>query len=139
MNDGFVRPAPQGGWVEVIVGCMFSGKTEELIKQVRRAHIAKQRTQTFKPQIDSRYSAEDVASHDQNRLTAFRVTHAHEIPALIHPSTKIVAIDEGQFFGDELVEIASVLADRGVRVIIAGLDTDWRGRPFGPMPQLLAV
>lgn len=139
MNDGFIRPEPQGGWVEVIVGCMFSGKTEELIKQVRRAHIAKQRSQTFKPHIDARYSAQDVASHDQNKLAAFPVEEAKEILNLIHPSTVIVAIDEGQFFGTDLVEVASSLADRGKRVIIAGLDTDWRGRPFGPMPQLMAI
>jgi thymidine kinase len=139
MNDGFTRPQGNSGWIEVIVGCMFSGKTEELIKQMRRAHIANQRCQTFKPRIDARYSAEDVASHDQNRLTAHPVNEAHEIPSLVHPGTTVVAIDEGQFFGDELIQVASDLADAGKRVIVAGLDTDWRGRPFGPMPQLMAV
>jgi thymidine kinase len=133
VTDGFVRPQPHEGWIEVIVGCMFSGKTEELIKQVRRAHIAKQRTQIFKPQIDSRYSVEDVASHDKNRLAAFPVAEA------IHNSTSLVAIDEGQFFGEEIIDIATQLAAEGRRVLIAGLDTDWRGRPFGPMPQLMAV
>lgn len=139
MTDGFVRPQPHEGWIEVIVGCMFSGKTEELIKQVRRAHFAKQRTQVFKPQIDSRYSVADVASHDQNRLSAFPVAEAREIPDLIHPATSLVAIDEGQFFSEEIIDLATTLAGAGKRVIIAGLDTDWRGRPFGPMPQLMAV
>lgn len=138
MNDEFSRPANQG-WIEVIVGCMFSGKTEELIKQVRRAHIAKLNVQTFKPRIDSRYSAEDVMSHNQNRAAAFPVNDAAEMASLILPGTQVVAIDEGQFFGDDLVDIASSLAEEGRRVIIAGLDTDWRGRPFGPMPQLMAV
>lgn len=139
MTEGFVRPQPHEGWIEVIVGCMFSGKTEELIKQVRRAHFAKQRTQVFKPQIDSRYSIGDVASHDQTRLAAFPVAEASEIAGMIHAATNLVAIDEGQFFGDEIVDIATELAGAGKRVIIAGLDTDWRGRPFGPMPQLMAV
>ncbi len=139
MNDGFTRPQPHSGWIEVIVGCMFSGKTEELIKQMRRAHIARQRCQTFKPQIDSRYSKTEVASHDQNRLAAFPVDQAAEIPPLVHANTMVVAIDEGQFFGPEIVDIATLLANSGKRVIIAGLDTDWRGRPFGPMPQLMAV
>ena len=139
MTDGFVRPQPHEGWIEVIVGCMFSGKTEELIKQVRRAHFAKQRTQVFKPQIDSRYSVADVASHDQNRLSAFPVAEAREIADLIHSATSIVAIDEGQFFSEEIIDLATTLAGAGKRVIIAGLDTDWRGRPFGPMPQLMAI
>lgn len=138
MNDDFARPKNQG-WIEVIVGCMFSGKTEELIKQVRRAHIAKLNVQTFKPRIDSRYSAEDVMSHNKNRASAFPVNDAQEMASLIAPGTQVVAIDEGQFFGDDLVEIASQLAEEGRRVIVAGLDTDWRGRPFGPMPQLMAV
>lgn len=139
MNDGFSRPQPLPGWIEVIVGCMFSGKTEELIKQVRRAHIAKQRVQTFKPRIDSRYHEKDVASHDQNRAAAFPVTDAKELESLIDPATMVVAIDEGQFFGEDLVDVVTRLAADGKRVIIAGLDTDWRGRPFGPMPQLMAV
>ena len=139
MNDGFIRPQAPGGWIEVIVGCMFSGKTEELIKQMRRAHIAKQRCQTFKPQIDSRYSVADVASHDQNRLAAYPIQKAAEIMDLLDPATRVVAVDEGQFFDEELIEVATTLADQGLRVIIAGLDTDWRGRPFGPMPQLMAI
>lgn len=139
MNDGFTRPQPQAGWIEVIVGCMFSGKTEELIKQVRRAHFARQRTQAFKPRIDARYSERDVASHDRNRTEATPITNVTELLQLVQPATQVVAIDEGQFFDEQLVEIATRLAHEGKRVIIAGLDTDWRGRPFGPMPQLMAV
>lgn len=139
MINGFTRPQPQAGWIEVIVGCMFSGKTEELIKQLRRAKIAKLPTQTFKPVIDARYSKENVASHDQTMIPAQPVTTAEEILRLVEPATQVVGIDEGQFFDDELVEVVTILADQGKRVIIAGLDTDWRGRPFGPMPQLMAI
>lgn len=139
MNIGFTRPVQNHGWIEVIVGCMFSGKTEELIKQMRRAQIARQKTQTFKPRIDSRYSDTDVASHDKNKMLSQPVTEASEIYRLVEPSTTVVAIDEGQFFTDDLIEVASRLADEGRRVIIAGLDTDWRGRPFGPMPHLMAI
>lgn len=139
MNDGFTRPQPQPGWIEVIVGSMFSGKSEELIKQVRRAIIAKQTVQTFKPRIDSRYHETDVTSHDQTRTNATPVTDARELEASILPSTLVVAIDEGQFFTDDIIDLAQRLADQGKRVIIAGLDTDWRGRPFGPMPHLMAV
>jgi thymidine kinase len=135
----FSRPVTTHGWIEVIVGCMFSGKTEELIKQVRRAVIARQKTQTFKPQLDKRYSLKDVASHDQNKLAATPVFEARDILPLIDPATTVVAIDEGQFFNEELIDIASALADSGKRVIIAGLDTDWRGRPFGLMPHLMAI
>lgn len=139
LNDGFTRPQAHAGWIEVIVGCMFSGKTEELIKQMRRANIARQRCQTFKPHIDQRYSVEDVASHDQNRLSAYPVTEAKQILELVQEATSVVAIDEGQFFNADLLTVATELAESGKRVIIAGLDTDWRGRPFGPMPQLMAI
>lgn len=139
VKDEFVHPPTQGGWIEVIVGCMFSGKSEELIKQLRRAQIARLKIQAFKPRIDSRYSAEDVASHDQNRFAARPVTDAEEMARLIAADTVVVAIDEGQFFGPELVNVATRLAETGRRVMIAGLDTDWRGRPFGPMPELMAV
>src|SRR4051812_17803962 len=98
MNGDFVRPQSNNGWIEVIVGCMFSGKTEELIKQVRRAVIARQKIQTFKPRIDSRYSVNDVASHDKNKLAAFPVGEARDIVPLIEAATSVVAIDEGQFF-----------------------------------------
>src|SRR4051794_40837052 len=107
MNDDFFRPQQQHGFIEVIVGCMFSGKTEELIKQVRRAHIAKLNVQTFKPRIDSRYHQADIASHNQNRAAAYPVNDAQELASLIAPGTQVVAIDEGQFFGEDLVEIAS--------------------------------
>lgn len=139
MDYGFSRPKSVEGWIEIIVGCMFSGKTEELIKQVRRAEIARQKHQAFKPRIDSRYSETDVASHDQNKVPAIPVHDAKEILALVDRSTTVVAIDEGQFFGDDLVEVATILANSGKRVIISALDTDWRGRPFGPIPQLMAV
>lgn len=139
MNDLFTRPQSHQGWIEVIVGCMFSGKTEELIKQVRRALIAQQKTQIFKPRIDSRYSENDVASHNQTKLAAFPVAGASEIIPLIDSATTVFAIDEGQFFGDDLIDLATDLANAGKRVIIAGLDTDWRGRPFGPMPHLMAI
>ena len=139
MPETWVRPQFNSGWVEVIVGCMFSGKTEELIKQVQRAEFAKQKWQAFKPQIDARYSEADVCSHDQSRLKCIPVKEAGEIPQLIERKTSVVAIDEGQFFDDSLVTIAQVLANAGKRVIVAGLDTDWRGRPFGPIPQLMAM
>jgi thymidine kinase len=137
--EAYTRPQAQHGWIEVIVGCMFSGKTEELIKQVRRAKIANQNVQTFKPRIDSRYSDEDVASHDQNKLSAVPVAEARDILAHIDRNATVIAIDEGQFFSDELIGIATAMANSGKRVIIAGLDTDWRGRPFGPMPHLMAI
>lgn len=127
------------GWVEVIVGCMFSGKTEELIKQMHRAEYAKQTCQVFKPQIDARYSVDHVASHSQKQLKATPVESAQELLGLVERHTQVIGIDEGQFLGAELVDVVSLLADAGKRVVIAGLDTDWRGRPFGPMPNLLAI
>jgi thymidine kinase len=133
------RRAGTDGWIEVIVGSMFSGKTEELIKQVRRATIARLRVKTFKPRIDSRYSVANVTSHDQNQMPSIPVEDASEIWNFVEDTDNVVAIDEGQFFGDNLIRIATELADSGRRVIISGLDTDWRGRPFGPMPHLMAV
>lgn len=139
MTETWARPQFQSGWVEVIVGCMFSGKTEELIKQVSRAEFAKQKWQAFKPQIDARYSETDVCSHDQTKLVCQPVKDALEIPQLVERGTKVVAIDEGQFFDETLIDVVQALANSGKRVIIAGLDTDWRGRPFGLMPQLMAL
>lgn len=139
MNDVFARPQPETGWIEVIAGCMFSGKTEELIKRLRRAKIARLPVQTFKPRIDARYAKEEVASHDQTRFAAQPIIEPEEILTLVEPATQVVGIDEGQFLGDELPAVASILAEQGRRVIIAGLDTDWRGRPFGPMPHLMAI
>ena len=127
-----------GGWIEVVCGSMFSGKTEELIRRVRRAKIARQKVQVFKPAIDTRYSMERVTSHDGLDFEAEPVDSARAILARIEPDTTVVAIDEVQFFGLEAVALCQMLADRGLRVVVAGLDMDFRGEPFGPMPQLLA-
>lgn len=127
------------GWVEVVCGCMFSGKTEELIRRMKRAEIARQKTQIFKPLIDDRYGKEFVASHNANRVGSIPVSSAQEILGMLDDSTRIVGIDEAQFFDAGLVEVAERLANRGLRVVIAGLDMDYRGKPFGPMPQLMAI
>ena len=127
-----------GGWIEVVAGPMFSGKSEELIRRVTRAMIARQPVQVFKPLIDDRYDAVAVASHAGRTLRAEAVADAHDLRVRIDPVTRVVAIDEAQFFGDGLVELVVELADRGRRVIVAGLDLDFRGVPFGPMPALLA-
>jgi thymidine kinase len=127
------------GWVEVIAGSMFSGKSEELIRRLRRAKIARQRVQVFKPTIDNRYSHDYIVSHSEMRHESGVVETADEILALVEPHTDVVGIDEGQFFDNRLVDVANTLAQRGVRVIIAGLDQDYTGKPFEPMPQLLAI
>ena len=127
-----------GGWLELVVGPMFSGKSEELIRRVTRAFIAKQEVQVFKPALDTRYDAVAVASHNGRTLEAVAVRDAGEMRAQLAPRTQVIAIDEGQFLGDELVSFALDLADEGKRVMIAGLDLDFRGEPFGVMPQLLA-
>ncbi|MCA1617810.1 MAG: thymidine kinase [Acidobacteria bacterium] len=127
------------GWIEVIAGSMFSGKSEELIRRLRRARIARLRVQVFKPEIDLRYSRDHIVSHSEMRHESSAVRTAGEILELVQPATEVVGIDEGQFFDNDLVEVANTLAARGVRVIIAGLDQDYTGRPFEPMPQLLAV
>ncbi len=127
-----------GGWIEVVAGPMFSGKSEELIRRVTRAMIARQPVQVFKPLIDDRYDAIAVASHAGRTLRAEAVADAGDLRVRIDPITRVVAVDEAQFFGDGLVELALELADRGRRVIVAGLDLDFRGVPFGPMPELLA-
>lgn len=129
----------RAGWIEVIAGCMFSGKTEELIRRLRRASIARQKIQGFKPIIDNRYNKEAITSHDETKLDSVSVSSASEILSKIRGDTQVVGIDEAQFFGDDLVEICQLLADRGIRVIVAGLDQDYLGVPFGPMPNLLAV
>jgi thymidine kinase len=128
----------QSGRIEVICGSMFCGKTEELIRRVRRAIIAKQTVQVFKPIIDHRYGLERVTSHDGQNVEAKAVAKAGEIPALLEPNTTVVAIDEVQFFDDAIVPIVEQLAAQGLRVICAGLDMDFRGEPFGSMPGLLA-
>lgn len=127
------------GYIEVICGCMFSGKTEALITQIRRAEIARLRFQVFKPEVDTRYAVREVASHDQSRFPALNVRKATDIYKHIEPYTQVVGIDEVQFFDNDITRVATKLAESGRRVILAGLDTDWKGEPFGPMPQLLAV
>ena len=130
---------PGQGWIEVIVGSMFSGKSEELIRRLRRARIARQRVQVFKPRIDTRYSTDDIVSHGEMRMESSVVDSAGQLLECIQPDTEVVGIDEGQFFDQELPAVCTRLADRGVRVIVAGLDQDYLGKPFEPMPQLLAI
>ncbi len=126
------------GWIEVICGSMFSGKSEELIRRVRRAEIAKQKVQVFKPSLDDRYSTQGVASHSGFYWEAVPVKDVAEIVARLESDTDVVAVDEAQFFDWTIADLCSNLADRGVRVIVAGLDLDFRGEPFGPMPLLMA-
>ena len=136
-----MNPVPRSpsGWVEVITGSMFSGKSEELIRRVRRAQIARQKVQIFKPRVDDRYAADHIVSHSDMKMPSQVVTSAGEILDSTLAETDVVGIDEGQFFDLSLVQVVNALADRGLRVIVAGLDQDYMGRPFEPMPQLLAV
>ena len=127
-----------GGWIEVICGSMFSGKTEELIRRIKRAEIARQKVQVFKPKIDIRYKAAKLSSHSGSYYEATVVENAVEIAALIDDDTEVVAIDEVQFFDWTIAELCEHLAERGLRVILAGLDMDFRGEPFGPMPLIMA-
>jgi len=127
------------GWIEVVCGPMFSGKSEELIRRLRRAEIARQRVQIFKPIIDQRYSSDQIVSHDDGRIHAIAVNNAAEVEARLDLRTEVIGIDEAQFLGGAMVEFVVRLADMGKRVVIAGLDTDYLGRPFHPMPELLAV
>jgi thymidine kinase len=127
------------GWIEVIAGSMFSGKSEELIRRLRRAKIARQKVQVFKPEIDARFSDNHIVSHSEMRHESSNIHSAAEIIEKLEPDTEVIGIDEGQFFDEELVNVANELARRGLRVIIAGLDQDYTGKPFEPMPQLLAV
>jgi thymidine kinase len=127
------------GWIEVICGPMFSGKSEELIRRLRRAEIARQRVQIFKPGIDQRYSEDHIVSHSELRIRSESVKDAAEIERRLDIRTEVVGIDEAQFLGMGLIELVSRLADMNKRVIIAGLDTDYLGRPFHPMPELLAI
>lgn len=126
------------GWIEVICGPMFSGKSEELIRRLRRAEIARQRIQVFKPRIDDRFSTDEIISHSAMRIRAELVAHAREILERLDERTQVVGIDEAQFFDDRLVEVCDRLANLGKRVVVAGLDQDFMGRPFDPIPQLLA-
>ncbi|HXY42227.1 MAG TPA: thymidine kinase [Vicinamibacteria bacterium] len=132
-------PPARPGVIEVITGSMFSGKSEELIRRVRRAQIARQQVQLFKPRLDGRYSSGEIVSHSEMKMPSQAVDCAGDILALVEPRTEVVGIDEGQFFDASLVRVADTLANRGLRVIVAGLDQDYRGEPFEPMPQLMAI
>ncbi len=132
------NPNKRSGWIEVICGSMFSGKTEELIRRLNRAKIAKQRVEIFKPEVDKRYDEENVVSHDANTIQCTPVQTASQI-LLYDIDVDVVGIDEAQFFDHELVKVANELADRGFRVIVAGLDMDFKGIPFGPIPGLMAT
>ena len=126
------------GWIEVITGSMFSGKTEELIRRLKRARIARQKVEIFKPRIEVRYSVEEVVSHDENAIHSTPVDAATNI-LLLASDVEVVGIDEAQFFDDGLVSVCNQLANRGMRVIVAGLDMDYKGHPFGPMPALMSI
>ena len=134
-----VRAASASGWVEVITGSMFSGKSEELIRRLRRAKIGRQKVQIFKPNVDVRAGEAEIVSHSDMKMPSQAVESAEEILAAVSEDTEVVGIDEGQFFDASLVDVVDELANRGLRVIVAGLDQDYRGRPFEPMPQLMAV
>ncbi|GAB4453506.1 MAG: thymidine kinase [Bacteroidia bacterium] len=128
------------GWIEVICGSMFSGKTEELIRRLKRAEFAKQQIKIFKPQIDTRYDAIKIVSHEGREITSTPVSNSQSILLITDiENTDVVGIDEAQFFDEGLVDVATYLANKGIRVIIAGLDMDFRGKPFGVMPQLLSI
>lgn len=136
--ENTVNHKEQFGWIEVICGSMFSGKTEELIRRLKRAKFAKQKVEIFKPQIDTRYDDTEVVSHDENSIRSTPVPAAANI-RLLADGCEVVGIDEAQFFDDEIISVCNDLANRGVRVIVAGLDMDFKGNPFGPMPNLMAT
>ncbi|PVW15214.1 thymidine kinase [Marixanthomonas spongiae] len=136
--ENTVNQKEQFGWIEVICGSMFSGKTEELIRRLKRAKFARQRVEIFKPAIDVRYEEEKVVSHDSNEIRSTPVPAAANIPMLAD-NCDVIGIDEAQFFDDEIVQVCNDLANRGIRVIVAGLDMDFKGNPFGPMPNLMAT
>jgi len=130
----------QDGWVEVVSGVMFSGKSEELLRRIRRALIARRRVQVFKSHLDDRYGGVfRISSHDGSELEAHPVTNSVQIAELVRPESQVIAIDEAQFLDDGVVDVVNDIADRGVRVIVAGTDMDFRGEPFGPIPKLLAI
>ena len=136
--ENTVNQKEQFGWIEVISGSMFSGKTEELIRRLKRAKFARQKVEIFKPTIDNRFDEEKVISHDSNEIRSTPVPAAANIPILAD-DCDVVGIDEAQFFDDEIVQVCNDLANRGIRVIVAGLDMDYKGNPFGPMPALMAT
>jgi thymidine kinase len=134
-----IHHRPNHGWIEVITGSMFSGKSEELIRRLRRAQIAKRKVQTFKPAIDNRYGADHIISHSEMRIPSESLASSRDLLERVLEDTEVVGIDEGQFFDAELPAVCNTIADRGKRVIVAGLDQDYLGKPFEPMPQLLAI
>jgi len=136
--ENTVNHTEQFGWIEVICGSMFSGKTEELIRRLKRAQFAKQRVEIFKPAVDTRYDIEEIVSHNDNRIRSTPVPIASNIRLLVN-DVDVVGIDEAQFFDDEIVAVCNDLANSGIRVIVAGLDMDFKGNPFGPMPALMAT
>ena len=136
--EQYRKTEPKSGWIEVIAGSMFSGKTEELIRRLRRAEYAKQTVEIFKPAIDVRYSDEEVVSHNLNSIRSTAIENSAQI-LLLSESVDVVGIDEAQFFDNGIVDVSIKLANKGVRVIVAGLDMDFLGRPFGPMPSLFSV
>ena len=136
--ENTVNHTEQFGWIEVICGSMFSGKTEELIRRLKRAQFAKQRVEIFKPAVDTRYDDEEVVSHNKNSIRSTPVPASSNIRLLAN-DVDVVGIDEAQFFDDEIVAVCNDLANRGIRVIVAGLDMDFKGQPFGPMPALMAT
>lgn len=136
LENTVIEPRKKG-WIEVVCGSMFSGKTEELIRRIRRAMYAKQKVEIFKPEIDTRYDEEKVVSHNENAINSTPVQSASQI-LLLANDVEVVGVDEAQFFDEELVPVCNELASRGIRVIVAGLDMDYLGKPFGPMPALMA-
>jgi thymidine kinase len=136
--ENTVNRGRRQGWIEVICGSMFSGKTEELIRRMRRAEFAKMKVEIFKPKVDNRYHDDDVVSHDENTIRSTAIEHSSQL-LLLTSDVEVVGIDEAQFFDDGLPDVCNELANQGIRVICAGLDMDFMGRPFGPMPHLLAI
>ncbi|SDR72346.1 thymidine kinase [Formosa sp. Hel1_31_208] len=136
--ENTVKHKEQFGWIEVICGSMFSGKTEELIRRLKRAQFARQKVEIFKPAVDVRYDEDMVVSHDSNEIRSTPVPAAANIPILAD-DCDVVGIDEAQFFDDEIIRVCNDLANKGIRVIVAGLDMDFKGNPFGPMPHLMAT
>jgi thymidine kinase len=134
-----MQKGKKDGWIEVICGSMFSGKSEELIRRVHRVQIAKKKVQVFKPTIDTRYSIQYIYSHNGTKIEAINISNSKELLEKIEPDTEVVAIDEAQFYDKGIVTICQKLADQGRRVMVTGLDQDFRGEPFGPIPELLAV
>ncbi len=137
-TENTINPGNRSGWIEVVVGSMFSGKTEELIRRLKRAKLAGQKVEIFKPQVDTRYSDVEVVSHDENSIRSTPVDSAVNI-LMLSSDVEVVGIDEAQFFDSGLVDVCNELANQGIRVIVAGLDMDYLGKPFGPIPNLLSI